>query len=284
LAAPCPRELGGRAGKPPLSFPFRQLFNRLRCSRPVGLLRYYLYRYALSFPRRVACDICGWRGRRFLDFEDRRVMCPRCGSLVRHRLFAAALRSFPACRPEALFVGKRVLHFSPEYCVGLLLRPAAGQYTKADFIGTDRDVRADITNMPEIATGSCDFLFAFDVLEHVASDALALTEIYRVLAPDGVAALSAPQQFALDFTVEDPTVITDDDRRRAYGQSDHRRLYGADLADRLRAAGFHLFVVDYNSFPPAETARHVYFSPICDDRPFHFNHRRVFFCFKKRPS
>jgi len=35
-------------------------------------------------------------------------------------------------------------------------------------------------------------------------------------------------------------VVTPEDRMRHYGQFDHVRYYGADVRDRIRAAGFRL--------------------------------------------
>lgn len=39
-------------------------------------------------------------------------------------------------------------------------------------------------------------------------------------------------------TYEDPTVVSDEDHRRHFGQSDHLRVYGRDLVDRLTRPGF----------------------------------------------
>ena len=52
------------------------MLTKLRHSRPVGLARYHLYRdILLAWPRLHACNICGWRGRRFLTYLHRHVLC-----------------------------------------------------------------------------------------------------------------------------------------------------------------------------------------------------------------
>ena len=109
------------------------MLTTLRHTRLVGLLRYYLYRdLLLRWPRRHACNICGWRGRRFLGYDGwRAVLCPQCGSQIRHRLLAAALADHPAGRRSRID-GAAILHISPEYCLGLLVSGRAAHYVGAD--------------------------------------------------------------------------------------------------------------------------------------------------------
>ena len=135
----------------------------IRHWRPVCVLRYHVYRYGLSFPRRVECNLCGWQGRRFLKPYEWGHLCPQCGSRVRHRLIGSALTRLPGAPYEGILRGKRILHFSPEYCLGLLLRRHAAQYVKADFFAKDCDLLADLTNMPQVNDGAYDVLVCCDV-------------------------------------------------------------------------------------------------------------------------
>jgi hypothetical protein len=48
-------------------------------------------------------------------------------------------------------------------------------------------------------------------------------------------------------TYEDPSITSPLDRMVAFGQQDHVRIYGNDLAERLRGAGF-----DVDDRTPAE--------------------------------
>ena len=259
------------------------MLTRLRHSRPVGLVRYHAYRdVLLAWPRRHRCNICHWRGRRFLTYCHRFVLCPQCGSSVRHRLIAAAL-----ALPERVAgtsgvshlrgaVAGRVLHVSPEYCLGLVLRPRARRYLRADYIAADCDVRQDITRMP-FAAATFDAVVCSDTLEHIVDDRAALAECRRVLTRGGIAILTVPQRDDDGPTIEDATVTTDAERSARFGQADHVRVYGSDFGDRIAAAGFRVTAVDASTFDPAYVAEHVLTPPVPIDVPWGGNLRRVYF-------
>ena len=60
----------------------------------------------------------------------------------------------------------------------------------------------------------------------------------------------------IDVTINEDDSITDpDERTRIFGQYDHRRIYGADYADRLRQAGFQVADIDYAASLPEEERR-----------------------------
>jgi SAM-dependent methyltransferase len=242
----------------------------------VGLARYYLYRdILLSRPRRHTCNICGWRGRRFLTYGHRHVLCPQCGSSVRHRLIAAAL-ALPAFTSRVRLEGATVLHLSPEYCLGLVFRPLARRYLRADFSAFACDVVQDATRMAFLAD-SVDVLIACDMLEHIPDDRRALSEFHRVLRPGGTAILTVPQSDAAQATFEDPSIDTPGARALNYGQSDHVRNYGADFGDRVGDAGFAVTPVDASAFDPAVVTRHVLRPPVPLHESWGSNHRRLYF-------
>jgi SAM-dependent methyltransferase len=256
------------------------LLQRLRVSPPVNTLRYHAYRdLLLAYPKRHACNICGWRGRRFLTYLHRHVLCPKCGSQVRHRLIAAALA---AGGPQASVPlrGSRVLHLSPEYCLTLLFRPRAAHYVRGDYATADCDIRLDMTSMSAVSTGSFDILIACDVLEHIPDDRAAMREVHRVLRPGGTAILSVPQFDDERPTLEDAAVGTGIERERLYGQSDHVRNYGGDFADRLGAAGLRPQRVDATSFPREVVERHVLEPRVPIAASYGWNRRRVYFARK----
>lgn len=254
------------------------MLTRLRHSRPVGLLRYHLYRdLLLAWPRRHRCNICNWRGRRFLTSGHPFVLCPRCGSSVRHRLIAAALAAKVGGTVGAShLLHGRVLHLSPEYCLGLVLRPVARHYVRADFSASDADLRQDITRMP-FRDAAFDALVACDTLEHIADDRRALAECRRVLTRGGVAILTVPQFDDGRATLEDPSVTTAAERSARYGQWDHVRNYGIDFADRVAAAGFRVSSVDAGCFNPTVAAEHVLRPPVPLAAPWGWDQRRVYF-------
>jgi SAM-dependent methyltransferase len=87
------------------------------------------------------------------------------------------------------------------------------------------------------------------VLEHVGDDRKAMAEIFRVLRPNGFAVLLVPLVHGVDDTIEDPAIITSQQRWGHYGSDDHVRQYGKrDFIDRLVAAGFRVDQVDIAHF------------------------------------
>ena len=255
------------------------MLTRLRHSRPVGIVRYHAYRdVLLAWPRRHRCNICNWRGRRFLTYAHRYVLCPQCGSSVRHRLIAAARRLGAVAGtpgPSHPQLAGRVLHVSPEYCLGLVLRPPARRYVRADYIAADCDVRQDVRRMP-FGNATFDALACCDTLEHIDDDRAALGECRRILTRGGLAILTVPQRDDPGPTVEDPSVTTDAERRARFGQEDHVRLYGSDFADRIAAAGFRVTCIDAGAFDADYVAEHVLRPPTALDLPWGGNLRRIY--------
>jgi len=204
-------------------------------SRPMRLLRYAGWR--------LHCPLCGGRFRKFLPWgqgEGRRpdARCPGCGSLERERhlyLFLQEhLRTELEGRPEPF----RLLHVAPEAVLGPLLARRPGiEYLSADLESPRVMRRMNLTAI-DLPDGSFDGVLCSHVLEHIPDDRRAMREIRRVLTPGGWALLLVPLQPSRETTLEDPSVVSREDRREQFGQHDHVRIYGKDFADRLREAGF----------------------------------------------
>lgn len=178
------------------------------------------------------CPICDYRG----PFSPVRfkigIWCPGCDSRPRHRLMQLWLK-----REARLGPGLRVLHFAAEPWARRVFQSAGCVYVTADL--NDRyDRRLDITAMDQ-PDASVDLLIANHVLEHV-DDRAALSEIARVLAPGGRALLTVPVIEGWDETLEAPPGADPETRRRLCGDADHRRFYGRDVRERIRAAGLGL--------------------------------------------
>jgi SAM-dependent methyltransferase len=186
-----------------------------------------------SFPRR--CNVCGYEGRFLAAGRPRRIdaRCPRCGSAERYRLLALWLD-----RHGGFLKTAKVLHFAPEKGLSALLKARVGQYQSADIAPGRADLQLNIEAiaMPD---ESYDCVVCSHVLEHV-DDAKALSEVGRVLKPGGVALIMLPVIEGWATTYETRVATTPEQRKRHYGQSDHLRYYGADVRDRIRAAGFTL--------------------------------------------
>ena len=235
-----------------------------------------------AYPHNVTCNTCGWRGRCFLDDNwHQNVCCPRCDASVRHRMLSAAVGvagPFPA---RTVFCQKRVLHFAPERLLGRQIRPLASQYITADFLHGGVDLHLDITSMPSIPSGSVDVLIACDVLEHVSDYHLALEEIHRVLTSEGLAILTVPQEEGRLTTYEDASLTSEQQRREAFGQHDHLRMFGDDFAEQVAGCGFDVLVVDRSTFSAENVARHR-LAPSPSVKRSATNNRQVFFCRQRK--
>ncbi len=168
------------------------------------------------------------------------VRCPNCGSNHRTRL----LHLFFELRTDIYRKKVRILHISP-------IRPLAdvrrshgnidhmcGALFPDEYSAFD-PVRVDVTKI-DFGDEEFDVVICNHVLEHVREDETAIREIYRVLRPGGFAVLQVPLALDLQKTLEDPSIVNENDRKREYGHKDHLRLYGLDYFERLGKAGFRV--------------------------------------------
>jgi SAM-dependent methyltransferase len=163
-----------------------------------------------------------------------RFRCPSCGSTDRERHLIAYLGVYPV----DLFRDAKILHFAPEQHVrDFVTQHQPCEYVLADLFPTDPSImRMDLTALPT-ETNYFDLVIANHVLEHVADDALALSEIHRTMRPGGHAILQTPFSPRLSTTLEIAAVRSPDARLQLYGQEDHVRLYGADIVAKFEASG-----------------------------------------------
>jgi len=159
-----------------------------------------------------------------------------------------------ANRDKAPWRSGTVLCFAPEPSLLRWFRANhGGPLHTVDLHRDDTDVRADITHLP-FRANSVALVVCNHVLEHIADDRAAATEIRRVLEPDGQAVLTVPIDWSREVTFEDPAVHEPRERLRVYGQVDHVRTYGRDFADRLRGAGMVVTVLDFVAGIDRQTA------------------------------
>lgn len=183
------------------------------------------------------CPICEYYGSFTAFGQPPRydARCGKCGSLERHRLF----RLWMARTPDAFAAHHCVLHFAPEVQLSPLIRSMVGTYETSDLSekrNVTHHVNIEDTGLPDAAY---DRIICSHVLEHV-DDARALSELFRMLRPGGIALLATPICEGWASTYEDPSITAPAERRVHFGQSDHVRFYGRDFRDRVRAAGFDL--------------------------------------------
>jgi SAM-dependent methyltransferase len=209
----------------------------LAARRPIAALE-RRYRTLAHRGSTVRCPCCGRGFDRFKeDWNRPGAICWWCGAQERHRALWIHLDEFSeVARREGL----DVLHFAPEWVMeGRLRSLPGGRYTSADLVPGRGMVVADITALP-FPDDAFDLIVVSHVMEHVEDDAAGYRELARVVRPGGEVLVMVPLDTARDATLEDPAVVTQQQRVAAYWQDDHVRLYAPDLADRMRAAGMRV--------------------------------------------
>ncbi len=189
--------------------------------------------------KKVECPVCESRFRKFLPYgrisSRSNALCPKCLALERHRLIWIYLK-----RKTDFFTKKaKMLHVAPELCfMGRFEALENLEYITADIESPLAKVKMDIHEIP-FEDNSIDIIFCNHVLEHVDDDLQALSEMRRVLKPEGWAILQVPFFYPLPKTTyEDKSIIDPKEREKAFGQDDHVRMYGEDYAERLASSGF----------------------------------------------
>lgn len=186
----------------------------------------------------VECPICQHHYRVFLPYgrinPRPNALCPSCLSLERHRLIWLYLKEKTTFFRQKL----NVLHIAPEHC---FMKPFEKQhgdgYITADIESPLAKVKMDIHQMP-FEDQKFDAVLCNHVLEHVADDIKAMSEIRRVLKPGGWAILQIPFFSPVpDVTFEDPSITDKREREKIFGQDDHVRKYGRDYTKRIERAG-----------------------------------------------
>ena len=156
-------------------------------------LKVWKFRLANLRKKKFKCPVCGYYGPFFdvslpigVDVKDER--CIRCRSWTRHRLQQLVLNEIFA---DYDLSHKRILHFAPEKFFQVWFKKQFQDYVSADIAMAGVDVQCDMTNLP-FADAEFDVVCACHVLEHIKDDLKAISEIRRVLKPDGIAILAVP--------------------------------------------------------------------------------------------
>ncbi len=165
------------------------------------------------------------------DFE-----CPRCGSHDRERHLFLYLKASGILDSLG---GLRILHFAPEKRLSkIIAMQSPRDYVRGDLYPSSADIKRIDMESIGYPTASFDLVIANHVLEHVTRDHQALSEIHRVLAPNGLAILQTPYSSVLHHTWADSGIDSRSARLHAYGQEDHVRLYAQDIFSMIERSGF----------------------------------------------
>lgn len=232
---------------------------RLKHFLKKNFLPSYLWLRSLKYiGNKVYCPCCDTHFSKFLEVGPKRqpMLCPRCRSNDRDRFFWLYLEANPGFFKE----GIKLLHVSPETIYYKRFKKIPGvRYTAGDkfvlqFGSTypADTVYLDITNMPEYAENTFDFIFCSHVLEYIKEDRQSLRELYRVLKPGGKAIISIPINHGHYETLEDPNITDPKEQERLYGDTGHLRYYGEDYGERVKEAGFTIQFTPVTDFITAE--------------------------------
>lgn len=215
----------------------------------------------LNLEKKRKCPICGEFCIEFEPFGGslyEKEQCPNCGSLARHRSLYLEMKHETNILNETNNI--KILHFAPEPALYDLF----DKKDNIDYVPVDLNTsykkelfffcngktlkyfenyqdyikdKVDVQNIP-YDDNTFDYIIINHVLEHVPQDKKAISEIYRVLKPGGVAFISVP--IGGEKTMEDERINTPELRLKYYDDPTHLRLYGRDLKEKLEDFGFEV--------------------------------------------
>jgi len=189
------------------------------------------------------CPVCGFSGRKFMSSgrpPRQEAACQICNAKERHRLLWLYIEN----ETRLLDGGNDVLYFAPRKQIAKNIADAGNNLTTTDLERDDVDIKADATQLP-FNSQTFDTIICSHVLEHIPDDHAAISEMSRVLNPDGDAIIMVPKDKDLKQTHEDDSITSPEERRKKFGQWNHVRMYGRDFAERLSENGFNVSMETY---------------------------------------
>ncbi|MCC5635706.1 class I SAM-dependent methyltransferase [Nostoc sp. CHAB 5844] len=210
-------------------------------------------RFYLSIGSSKACPLCGWTGHSFIKRcypykPAPTYICPNCGSSERHRF------SYLALKDKLVNKYAECLHFAPEKFIEPWLRSISEKYLSVDLCSPNAMQQMDIINL-QLPDNSFSLIWCSHVLEHIDNDKKAMSELFRVLRPSGMAVIMVP--IYGDSTYEDPELKTPEERLRHFKQEDHVRLYGLDISNRLENVGFQVDMISTSNLSADVKSRYI---------------------------
>lgn len=209
------------------------------------------------------CNLCGykgilwlWRGHdneairnyQIIGAGRRNCDCFSCGSSDRDRLVYEFLKS-----EISDFSCLYFLHVAPERQLNKKLISHGAKMVNIDarksgykFAYGSKTITADLTCLP-FESESFDWVIANHVLEHIVDEKQALSEINRVLKPQGKAILMVPYSPILPNSIEGEFHWTNVQRFELLGQKDHVRLYSVQFLESWTKVFKRVSLIDVNT-------------------------------------
>lgn len=186
------------------------------------------------------CNLCG--GVEFVTHMGRDgERCAVCGSLRRHRIALEVYRRKGMLTPRQDGGPIRVLHLAPEYVLRKeIIRVVGAGYMCADsnpeLYGSSQCLKLTLPQGFEIFPNDYfDYIIHNHVLEHIPGSFRShLREFARILKPWGYHIFSVPGPDPNILTTEGGEHLANDSERlEHFGQRDHLKRFGRDLADAV---------------------------------------------------
>lgn len=152
--------------------------------------------------------------------------CPQCGGSDRDRLIISFLKKEGLDEARE---GMKVLQIAPAAVITSWIQRHCPHiaYETTDLYMDNVSFQSDIMNMDMIRDDTYDVIICSHVLEHVQDDRKALSEMKRILKPDGKIVFLVP----LDLNasdIDEEWGLSEAENWRRFGRGDHCRLYNKD--------------------------------------------------------
>lgn len=177
----------------------------------------------------VHCEICDFKSKSFFNLR-----CVKCNSLPRTRLIPFSIRFFGITKIDKL------LHIAPnvqEYNY-ILKKVKFSQYDRLNIVPYEHVNIVDDITKSQIKDKTYSLIIIWHVLEHIPDDKKAISEMYRILEPNGNLLVSVPIYPKFNPTTFEDQNVKKSDYESVYGHPDHCRGCGLDYFKRFEEVGF----------------------------------------------
>ncbi len=238
---------------------FRKLYKRLKTKAPIEVLPYHcpLCKNDVSNFDRLddvffeELDKNGYVHSIF-SLETLNLLhysCPKCLASDRARLYALY---FEQRFKDLDKTGKsyQFLDIAPDKTLSEFIKSFSFiQHRSVDLYMEGVDDQMDITQMDLYEDNRFDAVLCSHVLEHIKDDRKALSEIYRILKPNGFAIIMVPIYLDLESDLENPKWTSVSDKWKYYGQYDHVRADSkSGFVKKLSDTGFKVHQLGIDHF------------------------------------